>query len=97
MAKYAINRTGVSQLRALAKGLTQASDDVIDRGKKLRSTINTEGNNLGKYESEMVDIVDEMDQKQKNATDAVETLSSNLSKVADRVEALLDKGIKGNK
>ena len=94
MAKYAITRTGVSQLRELAKNLTQASDDIIDSGIKLRSTITAEGSNLGKYEDEILEILDEMDQKQKNATDAVETLSSNLSKVADRVEELLDKRIK---
>ena len=58
MAKYGINKEGVDALNQLANDLGSINKDIEDDGKKLKTTVSSLGDNLGIYEDQILELIE---------------------------------------
>jgi hypothetical protein len=93
MAKYPINTEGVNSLNQLAQDLSNINNDIEDDGIKLKSTVSVLGDDLGIYEEQIIELVDNVNAKQEKGRESVNQLSNKVKKMASDVEALVNAGL----
>lgn len=93
MAKYGLNKEGVTSLNQLANDLSSINNDIIDDGKKLKNTIASYGDDLGVFEDEILAIIDDVNAKQRKGSEAIQQLSAKVKKMATDAEALINEGL----
>lgn len=93
MAKYGINKEGVDSLNQLSNDLGTVNTDIEENGKKLKSTISTLGEDLGIYEDQILEIIENVNAAQKKGRESIEELSVRVKKLATDAEALVSAGL----
>ena len=93
MAQYGINKEGVDSLNQLAQDMSTINDDILENGKKLKATIVGLGDGLGVYESQILDLVDNVNTTQEKGRESVEQLTASVKKLAQTVQDLLSAGL----
>ena len=89
MAKYGINKEGVDALNQLANDLGSINKDIEDDGKKLKSTVSSLGDNLGIYEDQILELIENVNQAQQRGRESIQQLSAKVKKMASDAEALV--------
>lgn len=93
MAKYGINKEGVDALNQLANDLGSINKDIEDDGKKLKSTVSSLGDNLGIYEDQILELIENVNQAQQRGRESIQQLSAKVKKMASDAEALVSAGL----
>lgn len=93
MAKYGINKEGVTALNQLANDLGTINKDIEDDGKKLKQTVSSLGDNLGIYGDKILELIESVNQTQLKGRESVEHLSGKVKKMAIDAEALVNAGL----
>lgn len=93
MAIYGINKEGVDALNQLANDLSNVNNDIEEAGKKLKNTVSSLGNDLGIYETPILDIIERVNQVQAQGRESVEQLAGKIKKKAADAEALVSAGL----
>ena len=93
MAKYGISNEGVQSLNQLASDMSKLNDNIEEAGKTLKSTINCYGDSLGIYETEINELVDNVNSVQESGRESVEQLTTNIRKLAQNVQDLVSSGL----
>ncbi len=94
MAKFGISKEGADALRQLSTDIKSTNDEIRQSGKTLIAAASSLGDDLGLYESDIVDLVKKVDKTQENAESSIEELAGKLNKMAANVDALVGKGLK---
>ena len=93
MAKYGINKEGVDALNQLANDLGSINKDIEDDGKKLKSTVSSLGDNLGIYEDQIFELIENVNQAQQRGRESIQQLSAKVKKMASDAEVLVSAGL----
>lgn len=93
MAKYGINSEGVTSLNQLANDLSSINKDIEDDGKKLKTTVSGLAEDLGIYEDQINELINQVNAEQQKGRDSIQQLSSKIKKMADDIEALVNAGL----
>lgn len=93
MAMYGINKEGVEALNQLANDLGSINKDIEDDGKKLKNTVASLGDNLGIYEEQIIELVENVNRAQQKGRDSIQQLSAQVKKKATDAEALVNAGL----
>lgn len=93
MAKYGINKEGVDALNQLASDLGSINKDIEDDGKKLKTTVSSLGDNLGIYEDQILELIENVNKAQQKGRDSIQQLSAKVKKMASDAEALVSVGL----
>lgn len=93
MAKYGINKEGVDALNQLANDLGSINKDIEDDGKKLKATVSSLGDNLGIYDDQILELIENVNKSQQKGRDSIQQLSAKVKKMASDAEALVSAGL----
>ena len=93
MARYGINKEGVESLNQLANDLSSINNDIVEDGKKLKSTVSSLGDNLGIYEDQILELIEKVNSAQQKGRESIQSLSSKVRKMATDAEALVNAGL----
>lgn len=93
MAKYGINKEGVEALNQLANDLGNINNDIDDDGKKLKNTVSSLGDNLGIYEDQILELIENVNATQQKGRESIQQLSAKVKKMASDAEALVSAGL----
>ena len=93
MAKYGINKEGVASLNQLANDLGTINKDIEDDGKRLKTTISGLSDNLGIYDEQINELIDNVNAEQQKGRDSIQQLSAKVKKMADDADALVNMGL----
>ena len=93
MAKYGINKEGVEALNQLANDLGNINNDIDDDGKKLKNTVSSLGDNLGIYEEQILELIENVNATQQKGRESIQQLSAKVKKMASDAEALVSAGL----
>lgn len=93
MAKYGINKEGVDALNQLANDLGSINKDIEDDGKKLKTTVSSLGDNLGIYEDQILELIENVNKAQQKGRDSIQQLSAKVKKMASDAETLVSAGL----
>ena len=93
MAKYGINKEGVVALNQLAKDLGSINKDIEDEGKKLKTTVSSLGDDLGIYDEQILELIENVNKAQQKGRDSIQQLSVKVKKMASDAEALVSAGL----
>lgn len=93
MAKYGINKEGVDALNQLANDLRSINQDIDDDGKRLRNTVESLGENLGVYEEQILELIENVNTTQQKGGEPIQQLSMKIRKIASDAEAFISAGL----
>ena len=93
MAVYGISREGAGSLRNLANSLRKETDEITEAGQTLRNSIMSEGEGLGVYEEQILELVGEINLAQVKGSQAVETLITKANQKASEIDSLVVAGL----
>lgn len=93
MAIYGINKEGVEALNQLANDLGNINNDIDDDGKKLKNTVSSLGDNLGIYEDQILELIENVNATQQKGRESIQQLSAKVKKMASDAEALVSAGL----
>lgn len=88
MATVPISEQGATELETLANSLKQNSDDIAQAGETLSKVVDNCKDGLGVFAEQIESVIAEISQKQKNAVETVETLSTKLTSLAARIREI---------
>lgn len=92
MAKYGINKEGADSLKQLANDLGSINKEIEENGTKLKTKISSLSDNLGIYENQILELVENVNKVQRKGVDSIQKLSDDVKKKASEVEALVSSG-----
>lgn len=93
MAKYGINKEGVDALNQLANDLGNINKDIEDDGKKLKTTVSSLSDNLGIYEDQILEVIENVNKAQQKGRDSIQQLGVKIKKMASDADALVSAGL----
>lgn len=93
MAKYGISQEGADALNQLAQDMRNINNNIEESGRKLRSHIGGFSNELGVYEDEIIDLVDEVNNAQEKGREPLIKLSEKVKDLAGKVLDLMNAGL----
>lgn len=93
MAVYGISREGASALKQLANDMRTLNSDIQECGQTLRGKVSGLSDGLGIYESQILDLVDGVNQAQEKGRESVELLTTKVDKMAQDVETMVQAGL----
>lgn len=87
--KYAISHEGVAGLRQLHQDMNQINSTITEAGSSLKNTVNGESEGLGVYASDILNLINEINKIQADASEDISSLSTKINEKADEVESLI--------
>lgn len=93
MAKYAISQEGVSALNQLASDMMNINNEIEECGRKLKTTVSGLSDELGIFEDEIIDLVDEVNIVQERGREPLIQLSVKAKEMANRIQELVSAGL----
>ena len=93
MAKYGISREGVDALRQLSSDMGSLNASIEQSGIKLHHTISGYEEGLGVYADEIEELIFNVNAAQADGRESVDTLKSQLDKLASEIEGLISMGL----
>lgn len=93
MAKYGISQEGVDALNQLAQDMMNINNDIEQSGRTLKSKVNGLGGELGVYEDEINELVNEVNDAQEKGRESLIALSVKAKEMANKVSELLSSGL----
>lgn len=93
MAKYGINAEGISALTQLASDMSSLNNDIEESGRALKSTISSIGDDLGIYETEIIELVSKVNNVQEKGSDSVELLVKKVKDLILVIQSLINVGL----
>lgn len=93
MAKYGISREGVEALRQLSSDMGTLNASIEQSGIKLHHTIAGYEEGLGVYAEEIEELIFNVNAAQADGRESVETLKTQLDKLASNIEGLINMGL----
>ncbi len=97
MAQYAVNEQGVQALRNLSKELTDAVEQIETLTNNLASTADEYNDTLGPHKASLDEVLEEIREAEKSATDPAKSVAETLDEIADDYEEIIENdGIKNS-
>lgn len=93
MAKYGINAEGIYALTQLASDMSSLNNDIEESGRALKSTISSIGDDLGIYETEIIELVSKVNNVQEKGSDSVELLVKKVKDLILVIQSLINVGL----
>ena len=93
MAVYGISKEGAGALKQLANDMRTLNNDIQSCGQSLKGKVSGLSEGLGIYESQILDLIDGVNQAQEKGRDSVDMLTSKVDKMAQDVEAMVQAGL----
>lgn len=93
MAKYGISQEGVDALNQLAQDMMNINNDIEQSGRTLKSKIGGLSADLGTYEDEIIELVDEVNNEQEKGRESLIKLSAKAKEMANQVSEFLNAGL----
>ena len=93
MAKYGISQEGVDALNQLAQDMMNINNDIEQSGRTLKSKIGGLSADLGTYEDEIIELVDEVNNEQEKGRESLIKLSTKAKEMANQVSEFLNAGL----
>lgn len=93
MAKYAISQEGVSALNQLASDMMNINNEIEECGRKLKTTVSGLSDELGIFEDEIIDLVDEVNIVQERGREPLIQLSVKAKEMANRIQGFVSAGL----
>lgn len=91
--KYGINQPGADALNQLAQDMSRLNSDIEENGTALKSKIAGLEEDLGIYGEQILDLVGSVNTTQEKGRESVELLTSEVKKLADQVQELVNLGL----
>lgn len=93
MAKFGINQAGVDALNQLAEDMSRLNTEIEGNGTTLKTKVTSLKENLGIYGEEILELIGTVNKTQEKGRDSVEYLVSEIRKLADTVQELVNAGL----
>ena len=89
MAKADISHKGIDHLNKLKADLLSFNREIESSGITLRNVVNGLSDELGTYETDILDLIEEINQVQESGRETIEELSKKIDKLILGIESLL--------
>lgn len=89
MAKVDISYKGIEHLNKLKADLLGFNNDIESAGITLRNVVNGLSDELGTYETDILELIDEINKVQESGRGTIEELSNKIDKLILRIEPLI--------
>lgn len=93
MAKYGISQEGVNSLNQLAQDMMNINNNIEQCGRTLKGKVSGLGQELGVYEEQISELVDEVNNAQEKGRESLIKLSVKAKELANQVSELLNAGL----
>lgn len=93
MAKYGISQEGVDSLNQLAQDMMNINNNIEQCGRALKGKVSGLGQELGVYEEQINELVDEVNNAQEKGRESLIKLSVKAKELANQVSDLLNAGL----
>lgn len=97
MSKYAVNEPGAAALRSMASAIDEAVEQLVSLISGIQSTADEYDDSLGPHKASLDDVLEEISESLKQATDPANAVSEKLNDLADEYQEIIENNrIKGS-